>query len=211
MQVMDFCFQQLFGGSTTLVIIFAAALVALLLSTAICFSVKSAGLYASLAAIVGGSVCIAVSVFKTPLDFALRVLAVLAILGGALYIVLFCTLTVRAGVLARKRRRAAIERKLQYTLPVQGNSYVRERLNTALRVSENAEEGEKALLEFSHAQKLLLKVKAAPLSTAERLETDELAELISLYLKKERFGAEDIRIVNDAFARLLKLSAKYTV
>lgn len=211
MQVIDFCFQQLFGGSTTLVIIFAAALVALLLSTAVCFSVKSAGLYASLAAIVGGSVCIAVSVFKTPLDFALRVLATLAVLGGALYIALFCTLTVRVRILARKRRRAKIERELQYALPIRDNSYVRERLNTALQVLENGEEGTKEALEFSHAQRLLLKVKAAPLSTAERLETDELAKLLSLYLKKERFAAEDIRIVNDAFARLLKLSAKYAV
>lgn len=210
MSIIDFCFERLFGGNTTLVVIFAVAFVELLLSTAICFAVKSAGLYASLAAIVGGSVCIAVSVFKTPLNFALCVLAVLSILGGALYIALFCTLAVRANALARKSRRAENERKMQYALPVQGNSFVRERLTVALQARGTEEDG-KEPPEFSHAQKLLLKVKAAPLSTAERLEADELTELLSLYLKKERFGAEDIRVVNEAFARLLKLSAKYAV
>lgn len=112
---------------------------------------------------------------------------------------------------ARKRKRAEEGRRVQYTLPDSRNTYVRSRLNTALQVKEaDAEEVEHAL-RLEYVRDLLYKLKNAPLSPAERLETDEMAGLLAVYAEKKSWSAWDLRVMNDCFARLLKLSAKYTI
>ena len=79
-----------------------------------------------------------------------------------------------------------------------------ERPDFALRVLENG-------VSFSHARALLASLREAPLSTAERLESDEIAKMLALYLQKKDFTAQDAHTLNEAFARILKLYAKYAV
>ena len=121
-------------------------------------------------------------------------------------------------ILERKRRRAEIERRLCYTLPDRENGYVRERLNVALKIPET-ELGEdvggsfdgKEFVKLEHARLLLNKIKEAPLSQAERLQTEEIGKTFSLYVHKEKWSPADLRAVNEICGILLKLSAKYAV
>lgn len=124
---------------------------------------------------------------------------------------------IKAAIKKRKETRAEIEKSLQFALPSQENTFVRARLSTALRVPEensSAQGGEipfEELPNLSHAKELLAKVKSAPLAGAERLETEELSKTLHFFLKKETWGLEDLQMLNDAFSRILKLSAKYSV
>ena len=58
---------------------------------------------------------------------------------------------------------------------------------------------------------MLGKVKAAPLTIAERLQTDEMMKVFTLYQGKEEWSVEEVRSLNELCAQLLKLSAKYAV
>ena len=125
----------------------------------------------------------------------------------------------------RKKRRADILRKVQYTLPEKDNTYIRARLNQALNTANipicKAEEanlikqtfpkGDKEDIHASYARKMLEKLQEAPLTKVERLEMQEVARLFSALLKKSRWTVEDVRLMNDMFSYLLKISAKYAV
>ena len=127
---------------------------------------------------------------------------------------------IRAYVIRRKKRRAEILRKVQYTLPEKENTYIRSRLNSQLQ-SPNAplckeekqekEQGNKETFRSEYAGKLLRKVQEAPLTKAERMEMEEVSRLFSAYLKKSRWTVEDVRLMNDMFSYLIKISAKYSV
>ncbi|MBE7079296.1 MAG: hypothetical protein E7380_05510 [Clostridiales bacterium] len=116
----------------------------------------------------------------------------------------------------RAKKRAQKEerlRRIQFALPDKENAFVRERLHTVLQVPPPLEE-ERSLpapVRFSYAKKLLAKVLEAPLSAAERLQAEDIGKTFSLYLKKEAIGERDLRGINETFAALLKLSAKYEV
>ena len=113
----------------------------------------------------------------------------------------------------RRARRAEIARRLQYALPERDNTYVRARLNTVLQPQEGdykrVDSGEPVRL--SYAKKLLARVREAELSTAERLQVEDMGKTFAFYLQKPRWDSADLRVVNDTFAALLKLSAKYAV
>ena len=110
-----------------------------------------------------------------------------------------------------KMERAEIKRRLQYTLPQKDNGYVRERLQNNLKVEGVDMEMRKVAVRMGYARALLGKVKAAPLTIAERLQTEEMGDVFTLYREKERWSAEEQRHFNDVCAALLKLSAKYAV
>ena len=110
----------------------------------------------------------------------------------------------------RKSERQEKRRDLQFTLPERENSYVRARLENVLRVGEKEVDGVWKT-EFAYAKSLLAKLKGAELSGVDRLQMEELAKLLALYGKKEKLSAADLPLINDAFAILLKLSAKYGV
>ena len=173
------------------------------------------GVYAACSAIVGGGFALVILIGKAQERAVAYGLAGLAVFGGVVYLIVYTIVTARQKVKERKRRRAEEGRRLQYTLPERDNTYIRARLNTVLQVPETEENyrnnshGEPARLEY--ARKLLAKVKEAPLTAAEWLQTEEIGKLFALYLKKERWSAEDLRTVNDTFSCLLKLSAKYSV
>lgn len=135
------------------------------------------------------------------------------VLLGTIFIVV---LRIQSSAKKRKRKRGETERSLEFALPSQENTFVRARLNTVLRVPEEKQgETEEASFEelpkLSHARELLAKIKASPLSGAERLETEELSKALNFFLKKETLTVSDLRVLNDTFSRILKLSAKYAV
>ncbi len=116
----------------------------------------------------------------------------------------------------RKERRLKKEeqlRRVQFALPDKENAFVRTRLHTALQVPSVLEERQAlpSIVRFSYAKKLLAKVLESPLSPAERLQAEDIGKIFALYLKKEAIGEVDLRGINETFAALLKLSAKYEV
>ncbi len=192
----------------------------LLAAATVCFFCRDRGFYVAFAVmIVGGSIFVllaAEAAFLTAISCVIG----LCFIAAFVYVLLTCALIVRAVVLRRKKRRAEILRKVQYTLPEKDNSYIRSRLNTALN-AENApahkemplpkEEGVKEDFRADYARKLLAKLQEAPLTKAERLEMQEVSRLFSAYLKKSRWTVEDVRLINDMFSYLLKISAKYAI
>ncbi|MBQ8323385.1 MAG: hypothetical protein IJX91_05410 [Clostridia bacterium] len=207
-------FAFLFHGNTVLAVIFAAATFALVVAAIVSGAVKHAGVYGGGVSIVIGGTWLAVLGNGISAREASTCLAVLAIVGGILYLILFVSFAVWRKRLAEKKEREERARRLKYTLPDRENAYVRARLNTVLRTpNEPSKEPSVAEKYFrlEHARKMLSAVREKEISMAERLETDELSALLSLYAKKESVDSEDLRVINDAFSRVLKLSAKYDV
>ena len=131
------------------------------------------------------------------------------IIGGG---VVICTLLFSGLVYGKAHSKKAAKkevRQVEYSLPDNRNSYVRTRLNTALKI-ENEEEESRAV-ELAYARELLCKLKNAPLAAAERLEIEEMGRALAVYGEKNTWSAYDLRAVNDCLGRLLRLSAKYTV
>lgn len=111
------------------------------------------------------------------------------------------------------RKKEGIERGIEFTLPDRENSYLRSRLATTLNPDfVGLERKEEALsIGFTQALKTLSKILQAPLSPAERIEAEGMKEALEHYKDRQTFSAKDVREINDAFARLLKLSGKYAV
>lgn len=136
--------------------------------------------------------------------------------GGATYLVGYL---VAFGARMQEKNTAEKEekyRQVQYTLPDRENSYVRARLQSVLHTENGTERdirdrasGWKT--EFAYARALLARVRAADLTVTDRFETEELGRLLAMYAKKEKLTAADLQTVNDSFALLLKLAAKYAV
>ena len=134
-------------------------------------------------------------------------LSLLSTLGGIGYLALSFFLFIGKSRVRRKEKSREKLRKMQYALPK--NEYVRSRLQTVLEKGQ--EEKEKRDCKLGYAKKLLAKIKEAPLSVAERLEVEELGSALALFAQRDRWSTEDMRRANDLFARILKLSGKYTI
>lgn len=201
--------KEIFTGGVTLITVFGVASGLFLIGAILACVLNGKGIFGAIAMATGGGTWITLVAVGAEWTKIFACCALLSILGGGLYLVLFCALSIRESVRERRRRRAELGRRLQYTLPDRDNSYVRARLNTALQTEGEEDTNERVDLE--HARGLLAKIKEAPLSRAERLETEEMSKLVALYIQKERWSATDLRVVNDAFSRILKLSAKYAV
>lgn len=211
-RLINVIYEGIFQRDLSLAIVFLSASFILVCAGGVGFWKNSTGLYAAFGAIVFGGLTAWAFAINAPIKTCGGALGVLVAEFGVLYLLLFVFLRIKEKIALRKEKRKEIERKLQYTLPDRDNSYLRERLSTVLRAEENSEgEARFEAVRFLHARELLAKVKEAPLTRAERLETDEISNLIGLYLQKPRFSFEDVRVVNDTFSRLLKLSAKYSV
>lgn len=135
---------------------------------------------------------------------------------GCAYLLLICVVVLSvwiARLVKKKRKSRYPKREVQFTLPDRENSYIRSRLLTTLNTEREVNEHVQVELplSFLHAQKLLTRVASAPLSPAERLELCNLTSDLEGYFSKTRFSAVDVRAINAAFLRLLKLSAKYAL
>lgn len=202
---------SLFFENQVLQVLFFVGLGVLLAALILGFITNSAGVCMGLSVITVGSVGLYSAFFPTERQGVVTVWLLICI-AGIVHISLLGILLCKERSRTRKARRAEIERRLQYTLPDRENSYVRARLNTALYVREGMEgETEPAPIRLNYAQELLQRVKNASLTTAERLQAEELGAQFALFMKKENWVAGDVRCVNELCAALLKLSAKYSV
>ncbi len=175
----------------------------------------------ALSALSLGGAWLAALVQSKSFDFSELVLFVVAFLELAVgfYAVLSIVYFVKRKREQRRKAREEICRRAVYMLPDRENTFLRERLQTGLRVEEEATE--KALLKtakeglkdvrFEYARKLISRLKASPLSAADRLETENLSRLVALYTVSENPTIADLRSLNDCLSALLKLSAKYAV
>ena len=201
-------------------LIMLISLLLLIAAATICFFCRDRGFFVAFAVmIVGGCVFVLLGTERAVLS-TVSCLVGLCFMTAFVYVLLTCALIIRAVVLRRKKRRAEILRKVQYTLPEKDNSYIRSRLNTALNAANvpthkemplPKDEGVKEDFQAGYARKLLAKLQEAPLTKAERLEMQEVSRLFSAYLKKSRWTVEDVRLINDMFSYLLKISAKYAI
>lgn len=119
---------------------------------------------------------------------------------------------------ARREKRARESRQAMFTLPDKENSFVRDRLNTSLHVEEEVPDGtqreydmDESKLRLNHVRDMLAKLKAAPLAPGDRLESEEISRLITLYATKNRLTAKEIRDLNDCLSAILKMTAKYAL
>ncbi len=180
---------------------------------------KNSGVYAGIALlIVGGMEGVAFAV-DTPIRAATFFRAVswgtVGVFG------LFTTLIIALIRRGERRKRALyLSAKKTECLPERDNTYVRARLHTVLRAEEAGASSHerksvpyenRGTVRLGYARRLLAGVQDAPLSPAERLETETLARSFEEYALCEKWSAEQLRAVNALFARLLKLAAKYAV
>ena len=143
--------------------------------------------------------------------------ALFLIVGGALLYLLLCAfLSVGEKKKERKKRRAEESRRAVFTLPDRENTFVRDRLNVSLRPEETDADkedfdAEENKLRLDHVRCMLTKLKAAPLSPGDRLETEEISRLITMYASKEKLSPKEVRGLNDCLSYVLKTAAKYAV
>lgn len=144
------------------------------------------------------------------------VLPFLGVHGGACYLLAYVIVEAKQRRALKKRQEQERLHAVQFTLPDRDNAFVRGRLQTALNGGsaqvQSALEGEKPLAEhFSHAQKLLEKLKGEQLDFGDRRQAEDMQKMLDGYMQKESWTSEDVRAVNEAFNALLKLSAKYAL
>ncbi len=132
----------------------------------------------------------------------------IALCIGAVCFALCGVITLTKKARARKRARIEKERALQYTLPDRDNEFVRNRLQTVLcKEDEKTCEG----VDLAYARELHVKLASEKVTVAERLELSEIGALFALFTRRDALTASEIRMLSDAFGRLLKLSAKYAL
>ena len=201
---MDFIKE--FEGMMPIVCAVAAVL---FLAAFLSFCLRSSGIYIAFIAILGGLYWVIMPAMGVEVAVLKKSAFVLAVFAGMVYLLLISLLALRRSRIERIRRRKEISRRLQYTLPQRENTYIRTRLNTALQVVGESEVSLAVQLGYTH--ELLNRLWSAPLSVAERLQTEEIGKLLNLYKGKERWTAREVNGLNDVCATLLKLSAKYAV
>ncbi|MBQ9117942.1 MAG: hypothetical protein IJY11_01925 [Clostridia bacterium] len=121
------------------------------------------------------------------------------------------------GLLCLSRKRAEKRRALQeraikeaYVLPDKDNTFIRDRLQTALCPDEDSVPVEEAF-QLTYVRRMLAKLKTADLSPADRLEVERISGEITAHCFEKQLTGGQLRLLNAHFARVLKLSAKYVV
>ncbi len=209
----QFVYTAFFMESLAVVIMFFAFLFVLILSSALAYRYASGSIFFAVIAILLGVAVLVLKGENIHIVNAMPLFAFLFIAVGVAYLLFFVCVKLS---LRRKRIRAEREikaRELRYELPQRDNTFVRARLG-GMYVDEGGE-GKDVVgdmkLRFTYAQNLLGKIRLQALGTTERMEMDELAGVFAVYAKKEGYVKEDVRLINDAFSRVLKLAAKYAV
>ena len=110
---------------------------------------------------------------------------------------------------AKKRKRELLARSLVFTLPEKDNAYLRDRLRVDLHGGRTGVSSQETDVRLDYIRKLTAKLKGAALSVTDRMQINELSRTITLCTSKEKTTAEDTRALNECFASLLKMSAKY--
>ena len=133
-----------------------------------------------------------------------------AVVSGFFWLFIFYLFSL---ISRRRKRRKNADREVEFTLPDRENTFVRSRLSTVLNreFCEAERREEKLAIEFSQALKMLDKILIAPLSAAEKIEVGQMQSDLRAFEEKETFSVKEVLSINEKFARLLKLSAKYNV
>lgn len=207
-------FAQIYTRSTLVFVIDFVAMGAFFLVALLAFFLREKTIFLSVSAVVSGvAYAFIIGAEEGETATALGV-AGLLVGFGLHYTATLIAFIIRAKIIKRRAQREEMLRKLKFTLPDRNNSFIQARLNTVLQPenkTESESDGEKKTFRLEHARQLLAKVKEAPLTKAERLEIEELSKLFNAYLKKYKLTNEDVRLLNEMFAYLLKMSAKYSV
>ena len=66
-------------------------------------------------------------------------------------------------------------------------------------------------MRLRYTRRMVAKLKEATLSPIERLDIEEMARTLVLMERKEKWSSAEIKMINEIFSYLLKLSAKYEV
>lgn len=199
-------------------IIVGAGLALLLADFFIALRAKKEGVFVALA-LFTGSLCflpVYLSSRFTYNDTAVFGILLIA-LGALFYLFLLLVLKKKEKDRLRREKKLQESRQAMFTLPDRENTFVRDRLNTSLQAAgEEKSEGEEYDLEESklrlnHVREMLAKLKSAPLSPGDRLETEGISRLITLYATKNLLSAKEIRDLNDCLSAVLKMTAKYAL
>ena len=212
MWIWNFCLE-FFEGDTYLT---ATALVLMLLTIQLAgvgIYVKSAGLYGALCLAVasGGSIFLLVRGVDGKL-FSLMLAIVCGCMGLG-YAFVYITVECMERIAVRRAQRAEIRRRVQFTLPDRENSYLRDRLQTALNTEkeESVLEKRESFARMEYARKMLAQIQEASLTPVERMDVEEFARLLAAYDKKGKWSASDVKAISEIFSRMLKLAAKYEI
>ena len=207
--------MELFLQNHALLTIFFVAVVLLSITSAFSYRFQSGGLFLALTSIVVGGIAWAIYIYQIPSSAIFPFFAWFCMIAGGNYLLVFCAMRFRERRRRKKETREIEARKLQYTLPQKDNTFIRTRLHTSLQetpmVPVQDTEDEEIKLRFTYAKKLLTKLRTVEIGAVERLEIDELTHVFALFEKKENYVGEDVRLISEAFSRVLKLSAKYGV
>lgn len=199
-------------------IIVGAGLALLLADFFIALRAKKEGVFVALA-LLTGSLCflpVYLSSRFTHNDTAVFGILLIA-LESLFYLFLLLVLKKKEKDRLRREKKLQESRQAMFTLPDRENTFVRDRLNTSLQAAgEEKSEGEEYDLEESklrlnHVREMLAKLKSAPLSPGDRLETEGISRLITLYATKNLLSAKEIRDLNDCLSAVLKMTAKYAL
>ncbi len=163
-----------------------------------------------------GTVLLAVSLFYGKFSDVEHALFFLLYLGfAAVFYGVLLALDARKKTKAKgRKKREKIAREAYYTLPDKENEFLKERLRGELSADAIKRTGKSTdirCVKTDYVNALARKLKKAPLSAADRLETDRLCELIERYAQKGTLLPDELRAFNDALSAVLKLSAKYVV
>ena len=114
----------------------------------------------------------------------------------------------------RRELRAEQGRKLLFTLPDKRNTFLRDRLRSALKEPNTGEElqtPQEDGVEFSYVESMLEKALSSPLSLADRFSLEETAKLLKCLSLREDWSEKDLKTMNDCCLNALKIMAKYAV
>ena len=206
-----------FENSRALCIVLPIVCFALLAFAIVSFFCKSKELFFAFCLIVYGGMESAIFALSMT-ESGAKVCRAFTFMGaGSAYVLLYIAFCLKERKEERKKRRAQILRKMQFTLPDRDNTFVQDRLKTALQPPEKkqspcqAEQTQNQAMKLEHVRKLLSKLKEAPLTKAERIETEEMSKMFCAYLHKNKWTSEDVRAMNELFSSLLKMASKYAV
>ncbi len=148
---------------------------------------------------------------SAPQSVLFRGVGCLLVFTGILYLFCLGDIAVRRKKREKQRAIEMQNKRLEYVLPDRDNSFVRARLNTVLHVGEREEGLPQGEFRFAHARRLLTKIKDKPLSMPERLQVQDMEKLFCAYLQKDTLRAEEVQLLSDTFAALIKLAARHAL
>ncbi len=149
---------------------------------------------------------------KTTRDELFAFLCALTALTCFFYLCLCLYTDVLVALIKRKKRLLEEGQQRLFTLPDRENSFVQERLHTALQAPQKEENSMvSSQLHLEYLRKIIGKLKSAKLTPSDRLAVENYSRLITCYMSASQLSVREIQGLNDCFAALLKLSAKYAV